>query len=306
MLVGLSTGDDAGVYLLDEKTALVQTLDFISPVVDDPFTFGKIAAANSLSDVYAMGGRPLTAMNILCFPACDVEKEDIPAILAGALEKVLEAGAALVGGHTVESRELFFGLSVTGTANPGKLFTNRGARPGDLLVLTKPLGAGMLATAVKGGLAKPEHAEKMALSMARLNRLPAESMARHGATAATDVTGFGLAGHALGICRESFVDILVNWEKVPLLEGAKEAYLSGLVPAGAYANLSTYARKVVNERCDSAETNLLACDPQTSGGLLIAIPEEGAKRLLDEIGREFPGSAVIGEILEGEGLLRIE
>lgn len=306
MLVGLHTGDDAGVYRLAEDLALVQTVDFITPVVDDPYLFGQIAAANSLSDVYAMGGEPLTALNVVCYPACDLSTEALGEILAGGASKIAEAGASLVGGHTVDNPELVYGLSVTGRVDPRRLLTNAGARPGDLLVLTEPLGLGMVSTAVKAGLASEEAARQMGEVMARLNRLAAKWLPEFGATAATDVTGFGLAGHALALCRESRLGARLRWEAVPLLSGARQAAALGLIPAGAYRNRDAYAPRLRLEVADADTVSLLLCDPQTSGGLLVALPADRAEayaaRLRDE---GLAGTAVVGECAEGDGRLTV-
>lgn len=306
MLVGLHTGDDAGVYRLAEDLALVQTVDFITPVVDDPYLFGQIAAANSLSDVYAMGGEPLTALNVVCYPACDLSTEALGEILAGGASKIAEAGASLVGGHTVDNPELVYGLSVTGRVDPRRLLTNAGARPGDLLVLTEPLGLGMVSTAVKAGLASEEAARQMGEVMARLNRLAAKWLPEFGATAATDVTGFGLAGHALALCRESRLGARLRWEAVPLLSGARQAAALGLIPAGAYRNRDAYAPRLRLEVADADTVSLLLCDPQTSGGLLVALPADRAEayaaRLRDE---GLAGAAVVGECAEGDGRLTV-
>lgn len=304
VLVGLQTGDDAGVYLLNSDTALVQTVDFITPVVDDPYTFGAIAAANSLSDVYAMGGIPLTAMNVLLFPKCDLEPDDVSAILAGGADKVAEAGAALIGGHTVDNPELVYGLSVTGTVRPGKIVTNAGAKAGDALILTKAIGAGMVATAVKAGLADPAHEAEMTASMTMLNRKAGETMLKYGVLAATDITGFGLAGHALAVARESGVDLEFTWEAVPKFAGALPAMNMGLVAAGAYANLERYRPFLETALPAAEEIYLLACDPQTSGGLLIACPEKNAAGLLDELTGSGVPSALVGRVGEGRGKVR--
>lgn len=307
MLVGLHTGDDAGVYLLDDNRALVQTVDFITPVVDDPFLFGRIAAANSLSDVWAMGGRPLTALNVVCYPACDVPPRVLAEILAGGSRAVREAGASLLGGHTVDNPELVYGLAVTGLVDPARLLTNAGARPGDRLVLTKPLGLGLLSTAVKAGLADPTHARAMGEVMAALNRTAGELLAEFGARAATDVTGFGLAGHALAVARESRVDLAVAWGAVPVLPGAREALRLGLVPAGAYRNRDAYRDRLELAVPQADDASVLLCDPQTSGGLLAALPparaEAYAARLRDE---GVAWASVVGEVRPGTGRLRLE
>ena len=306
VVVGLHTGDDAGVYRLSDDLALVLTVDFITPVVDDPFLFGQIAAANSLSDVYAMGGLPVAAMNVLCCPLCELGTDALGEILAGGASKVREAGAALVGGHTVENPELVYGLSVTGRVDPRRVFTNAGARPGDLLVLTEPLGLGLVSTAVKAGMAEGEDEKAMGEVMARLNRLAARWLVEFGATAVTDVTGFGLVGHLLGICRESRVDAVVRWADVPVLAGARKALELGLIPAGAYRNRDTYAAKTEISTPASADVALLLGDPQTSGGLLVALPSDlaypYARRLVEE---GLPQARVVGEVTAGEGWLRV-
>jgi len=300
VLVGLHTGDDAGVYRLDPERALIQTVDFITPVVDDPYLFGQIAAANSISDVYAMGGRPLTALNVLCYPSCDLQATVVAEILAGGASKVREAGASLLGGHTVDNPELVYGLSVTGVIAPEGILANAGARPGDLLVLTKPLGLGVLSTAVKAGLAATEHGRAMGEVMATLNRCAAEHLKEFGARAVTDITGFGLAGHALAIARESRVELRVRWAEVPLLPGAEDALRLGLVPAGAYRNRDAYAEQLRVGGADADSLSLLLCDPQTSGGLLVALPEEGAEGYVTRLREEGVGWAgVIGEVREG-------
>jgi len=304
VLIGLHTGDDAGVRLLDERTALVQTVDFISPVVDDPYTFGQIAAANSLSDVYAMGGAPITALNVLAFPCKELSREEVTAILQGGADKVAEAGGALLGGHTVESPELFYGLSVTGLVDPAKLISNANARPGDKLILTKPLGAGMVSTAVKGGMASPSHTAEMVRSMTTLNKKAAEAMSAVGVRCATDITGFGLIGHAAGIARESKVSLIFEWERVPLLPGAKEAFSLGMVAAGAYANRERWQGVVEVTAKNPEETLLYAADPQTSGGLLISVAPQEAERLLEEIkSTGTPGAAIVGEVASGDASL---
>lgn len=306
VLVGLHTGDDAGVYRLAEDLALVQTVDFITPVVDSPYLYGQIAAANSLSDVYAMGGIPLTGLNILCYPACELGPGLVGEVLAGGASKVREAGASLVGGHTVDNPELLYGLSVTGRVDPRRILTNAGARPGDLLVLTEPLGLGVVATAAMAGLADPAGERLAGEVMARLNRLPARWLADFGARAATDVTGFGLAGHALAVCRQSGVGIRIDWGAVPLLPGALDAVRLGLVPAGAYRNREAYGRRLSVSRDDADAVTVLLCDPQTSGGLLVALPADRAEPYAARLREEgIPSAAVVGEVLAGEGGLSV-
>ena len=236
LLVGLETSDDAGVYRLTPEIALIQTVDFFTPVVNDPYTFGQIAAANALSDVYAMGGRPLTALNIVCYPSKTVPQEVLLAILTGGLDKIHEAGALLVGGHSVDDTELKYGLSVTGVVHPDKVLTNGGARVGDKLILTKPLGTGVIATAMKGRLASPEAAAAAIEVMTALNRLPAACLETATLHAVTDITGFGLLGHALEMATASQVEITFFAHQVPVLAAAREYAAMGLVPGGSFAN----------------------------------------------------------------------
>ncbi len=280
LLVGRETSDDAGVYRLSGQVALVQTIDFITPIVDDPYDFGRIAAANALSDVYAMGGRPLTAMNIVCFPVKEMDKAVLGEILRGGLEKVHEAGAVLVGGHSVEDPEIKYGLSVTGLVHPDRVLRNSGAGPGDAFILTKPLGTGILATAIKAGLISDDARRQAIETMATLNRRAAEIMEAYPVSSCTDVTGFGLLGHALEVATASKVAITLFARGVPLLPQVQDAVGMGLVPAGSFANRNFCEDKILGkERIDPVLLDILA-DAQTSGGLLISIPQEGASDLL--------------------------
>lgn len=283
LLVGRETSDDAGVYRLSDDVALVQTLDFITPVVNDPYQFGRIAAANSLSDVYAMGGRPLTAMNIVCFPVRTMDKALLREILRGGLDAIHEAGAALVGGHSVEDPEIKYGLSVTGLVHPGKVLTNAGVEDGDAIVLTKPLGTGILVTAMKAGLAS-DSAQKQAIeTMATLNRRAAEIMVAYSVHACTDVTGFGLLGHLQEMAVASKVAITVAAESVPLLPDVMEFVQMGFVPAGSFSNRNFCAHRIRrSEAVDPLLLDILA-DAQTSGGLLIALPEKVASSLVRDL-----------------------
>ena len=286
-----TTGDDAGVYRLDEKTALVQTVDFFTPVVDDPFAFGQIAAANALSDVYAMGGRPLTALSIAAFPEQDFPPEWAAAIVEGGAAKLGEAGCALLGGHSVRDPEIKFGYAITGLVDPGAMMTNAGARAGDQLVLTKPLGTGILATALKAGEAPAAAIAASSRSMATLNGRAAAVASRHGVRAATDITGFGLLGHAANVARESAVSLLVRANELPLLEGALERALR-FQAGGLKANRKQFEPAVEWRERPSPELEAILFDPQTSGGLLLALPEAQAKGFLDEL----PEARVIGEV----------
>jgi len=297
LLVGMETADDAGVYRLSDEIALIQTVDFFTPIVNDPYLFGQIAAANALSDVYAMGGRPLTAMNILCVSLKMVAKADLAAILRGGLDKVHEAGALLVGGHSVEDQELKYGLSVTGVVHPERLLTNAGAQVGDRLILTKPLGTGILATASKGGLATPAAEAEAAEVMRTLNRIPADVLAAAQIHAATDITGFGLFGHALEMARGSRVTMTISAGQVPMLPAALEFAAMGLIPAGSFANRRFCERHLqVAPGVDPLLLDLMS-DAQTNGGLLLAVAAEAAPDIVRRFQEEgLTAAAVIGEV----------
>jgi selenide,water dikinase len=297
LIVGYDLADDAGVFRLNADTALIQTLDFFTPIVNDPYTFGLIAAANALSDVYAMGGRPITAMNILCFPVGTLDRSYAVRILEGGFAKVRESGAALVGGHSVDDVELKYGLSVTGLVHPDRVVTNAGARPGQALVLTKPLGTGIIATAVKGGLASAESEAAMIENMIALNRSGGEAAADFGVTGGTDVTGFGLVGHALEMARASGVCLAVDSERVPALPDALNYAAMGLVPAGTWANQKHCADSVRIEPGVKPEMISLLADAQTSGGLLLAVPVDRVDAFLARLHQgDAPAATVIGEV----------
>jgi selenide,water dikinase len=298
LLVGIETSDDAGVYKLTDDVALVQTLDFFTPIVNDPYHFGRIAAANALSDVYAMGARPLTAMNIVCFPIADMPKEVLKEILRGGLEKIHEAGAVLVGGHSVDDQELKFGLSVTGLVHPEKILTNKGTKVGDQLILTKPVGTGIVATAIKGKLASQKALDTMIDVASTINDKASQVMQKYETHACTDVTGFGLGGHLLEMARASHVEIAINTEKIPMLSEAKEYALMGLIPAGTYATKHFCEHMV--EIKPGLETILmdLIFDPQTSGGLIISIGQDNADACVRElIDKGVKSAAVIAEVI---------
>jgi selenide,water dikinase len=291
LLVGRETFDDAGVFLLAPDLALVQTVDFFAPIVDDPYLFGQIAAANALSDVYAMGGEPLTALNIVGFPAGKLPLEVLGRILQGGQDKVHEAGAFVVGGHTIIDEELKFGVAVTGRAHPDHLLANDAARPGDRLVLTKALGTGLLATAEKQGLIDAAEADALHASMRALNAEASRAALALGVRCATDVTGFGLLGHASHVARASGVTVVIEAGAVPALPGALRAWRGGLRTAGAERNLAYLAERVAWDGA-SDERRALLLDPQTSGGLLVAVP---ADRVADYVSR-VSGAVVVGEI----------
>lgn len=299
MLTGIEGSEDAGVYKLTNDLAIVQTIDFFTPIVDDPRVFGRAAAANSLSDVYAMGGRPVTAMNVVCFPTRTLGVETLRNILEGGMEILREAGVALVGGHSVEDDEPKYGLSVTGIVHPEKIMTNSGLRPGDKLILTKAVGTGIIATAIKGGLASAESIEAMVRSMCTLNRKASEVAVLLGVRACTDVTGFGLAGHLVEMARASKCRVRIQAETVPDLHGALEAASMGLIPAGAHANRKHFSAWISVDPGLALDRADLMFDPQTSGGLLMGIPggqvEEAIGLLLSE------GVAPVAEIGEVSG-----
>jgi len=291
LLVGSETFDDAGVFRLSDDLALVQTVDFFAPIVDDPFDFGQIAAANALSDVYAMGGQPLTAMNIVAFPTKDLPLDVLSEILAGGQEKVHEAGALIVGGHTVIDTELKYGLAVTGRAHPDFLLTNAGAKAGDKLVLTKPIGNGILATAGKRGKLSTDSQRAMLAAMKELNGRASRAALAIGSRCATDITGFGLLGHASHIARASSVTLAIDVEAVPLLPGARDAAAAGMVTDGAKRN-GDYLRELVRWNAGDDLDRALFFDPQTSGGLLVCV---SSPRTADYLSR-VEGAVIIGEV----------
>ena len=301
VLVGLETSDDAGVYLLDSERALIQTLDFFTPIVDDPYEYGQIAAANSLSDVYAMGGTPLTAMNIVCFPMNDYPKEWLVEILRGGADKVAESGALLLGGHTVNDETIKFGLSVTGIAHPREITANNRARVGDVLVLTKAIGTGIVTTALKRGTADPDDVQVAIRSMKTLNAAAQRAMVRAGAQCATDVTGFGLLGHLFEMVDGSQVTAEVDAGAVPFLPGALRYAEDGVNTGGGRNNASYLGDRLRFDPAVPESVRVACCDPQTSGGLLITIPAERACTLLQELEHEgVVVRAVIGRIINGD------
>jgi len=302
LLVGRETFDDAGVYLLSDDVALVQTVDFFAPIVDDPYDFGQIAAANALSDVYAMGGQPVTALNIVAFPTGTMPLSVLTEILRGGQDKVHEAGAHIAGGHSITDSELKYGLSVTGRAHPSFLLTNANAKPGDVLILTKPIGTGILSTALKRSSAGDERmaaivtdtvARAMIDGMKKLNGTASRAALAVSAKCATDVTGFGLLGHASHIARASNVTLRIHSQSVRILEGAREAFLAGATNDGLKRNQS-YLEPLVEWKLDDPVMKALLCDPQTSGGLLVSVPRERASQYLSRVDESFE----IGEVSE--------
>lgn len=298
LLVGLEKPDDAGVYKLRDDLAIIQTVDFFTPIADDPYVFGQIAVANALSDVYAMGGKPLTAMNLVCFPIKTMDISVLREILKGGLEKMREAGVVLVGGHSVQDEELKYGLSVTGVIHPDRLITAAGAKAGDKLILTKPLGTGIVNTALKGGLARPETVARVTRYMVALNDKAAELMQEISANACTDITGFGLLGHACEMAQNSQVGMRIHAALVPMFAEAVEFARMGLVPGGTQRNREFRSGMVELARELPDYMSDILFDPQTSGGLLISVSPEKADLLLARLHEGgVPESCIIGEVV---------
>ena len=293
MLVGFDTLDDAGVYLLEDDLALIQTLDFFTPMVDDAYLFGQVAAANALSDIYAMGGRPLTAMNIVCFPNCE-DYSILRDIIRGGVDKVKEAGALLVGGHSVDDNVPKYGLAVTGVVHPRKLIRNNGLQAGDILFLTKPLGSGIIATAIKAEMASVSVVEEAGRWMAALNRAAAEAAVDVGVQGGTDITGFGLLGHLVEMTEASGVSAEVFAEQLYFMQEALEYASMGLIPGGAYANRDYLGTRVTVEGNVDGAVKDVAYAPETSGGLLLGVPEDKADDMVEALTRRGVSYAVIG------------
>ena len=299
LLVGTETGDDAAVYQLNEHIALIMTVDFFPPITDDPYEYGTIAAANSLSDVYAMGGTPIVALNIVGFPAA-LDKDILGEILRGGYAKAAEANCIIAGGHTVDDPEPKYGLSVVGLVEPGQQVTNAGARPGDVLILTKAIGTGIITTAGKQGVADPAVLRGAVTTMATLNRAAAEAMTRVGVHACTDITGFGLMGHLRGMVRGSQVAARIQLGQVPVLPGTWDLLARGVLPGGTHRNRQSVAGSVQWHADLSDNEQLLLCDAQTSGGLLISVAADKKDQLLAElVANGVSNPAVVGEITEG-------
>lgn len=298
LIVGIDQPDDAGVYKVTDDLAIIQTVDFFTPVVDDPYCFGQIAAANALSDVYAMGGIPKTAMNIVGFPLKQMDISILRQILEGGLDKMREANVVLVGGHSVEDKELKYGLSVTGFIHPDRVLTKKGLGVGDKLILTKPLGTGIVNTAIKAGLASDDLTETVTQLMVTLNKGAAEIMANYPVHACTDITGFGLLGHLAEMLVDSECGIRLRSDQIPVIPEAIEFGEMGLIPAGAYRNREF--REAMTDISSAVPRVLrdIFFDPQTSGGLLICVPQEHAEDLLDELrDKDMEASAIIGEVI---------
>lgn len=307
LIVGLDTADDAAVYKINDDLAIIQTLDFFTPVVDDPYTFGQIAAANSLSDIYAMGGDPTLCMNIVCFPDC-LEPEVLSEILKGGLDKVEEAGALLVGGHSVSDDEPKYGLSITGFVNPEKVLTNDNAKVGDVLIITKPIGLGIINTALKGDIADKKSYKEAVEVMSTLNKFGKEAvLGIRGVNAVTDITGFGLLGHTLEMAEGSNVSININYRDVPIIDKSLEYARMGLVPAGTYANKKYIGDKVYFDSHVPEDIKDVLYDPQTSGGLLISVSKDDSKKVLDRLKNSNISYGIIGEVQEqGKNLITVK
>lgn len=298
VLVDFKGNDDAGVYLLTPELALVHTLDFITPVVNDPYLFGQIAAANSLSDIFAMGARVQTALNIVTYDSCHLSHQDLTWILKGGADKVREAGGVVLGGHTIMDLEMKYGLAVTGLVDPRKIIRNNTVRPGDRLILTKPLGIGVITTALKADMASPEAVEEATTVMTTLNKMAAEQAVSTGISAMTDITGFGLIGHLSEMLSIDY-SAIIHYSQIPILTAAYELADMGLFPGGTIRNRNFYKKLVAlqNNFLDEAEIMLLY-DAQTSGGLLISVPAGKAEKLVDDIRTTgYEECAIIGEII---------
>lgn len=297
-MLGSEDWSDAGIYRLNDNTALVQSVDFFTPIVDDPYDFGKIAVANSLSDIYAVGGKPLLALNIVCFPIKDMDKTILREILRGGLDKLNEAGVIMLGGHSVEDPEIKYGVAVTGIVHPERFVTNRGAKKGDLLVITKPIGTGILSTALKGKLLDRETMKCLIDTMERLNKKASELMMDIGVNGCTDITGFGLLGHCLEMARASKVTIRIFKDKIPLFPKVYDFASMGIVPAGGRRNINYCDKLVEKGNTDPITLDILG-DPQTSGGLLISLPEKSAEVLVSRLKEEkHKEVSIIGEVIK--------
>ena len=298
LLVGFDTSDDAAVYKINNEKAIIQTLDFFTPIVNDPYNFGKIAAANALSDIYAMGGKATLALNIVGFPNC-LDKSILKEILRGGADKVVEAGAVLIGGHSIEDEEPKYGLSVTGEVSPEKIITNKDAKVGDILVLTKPLGSGILATALKADLLSKSQIENTIFNMQELNKIASEIMVKYKVSACTDVTGFGLLGHLYEMAKGSEVSMQINFDKLNIMPGVYENAEMGIIPAGAYENRSYIGDNVFFEKNIKEVQKDILFDPQTSGGLVIAIDPNDLNDFVDELDKNLKTKfSIIGKVKE--------
>lgn len=298
LLVGNESSDDAGIYQLTDEIALVQTVDYFTPVVDDPYLFGQIAAANALSDVYAMGGTPRTVLNIVGFPIKKLGHEVLTQILAGAQNKVMEAGAITVGGHSIDDAEPKFGLSVTGVVHPKEYWTNKGAKTGDVLVLTKPIGTGIITTGIKRQSVTKEQEAEVTASMSMLNKKAADVLKQYQVNAVTDITGFGLLGHAFEMAKGSHATLHLTYSSIPQLPGTKELAEAGVIPGGTKANHLWLHDKVSYDSELTLEEQLILCDAITSGGLLVSMPSDQAHKYVNELNGHDVRAWLIGEVAE--------
>lgn len=305
LLVGIESSDDAGIFKLNDDLALVQTVDIITPIVDDPETFGKIAAANSISDIYAMGATPRTALNICCFPINKIPEKFLEQILWGACQVLEESGCLVLGGHTIEDEEVKFGLSVSGFVHPNKILRNNTGKPGDILVLTKPLGTGIVSTAIKAGMASEQDASEIYRSMTTLNKTASEIIGSVGANACTDVTGFGLIGHLMEMVSNTELGVEIESEKIPFFSSVFEHLENGMLPGGAGANQKYYSKYV---EVGSSVNDLIVSgmyDPQTSGGLLAAVPQKNIDKLIKEFSERNLFFSLIGTFNRNQEKIKI-
>ena len=298
LIVGIETADDAGVYRLSDTLALVQTVDFFTPIVDDPFDYGRISALNSINDVWAMGGTPLTALAVTCFTKKGVDFSILGEIMRGGLQVLTENGVALVGGHSVDNQQIMFGYAVTGVIDPARVVTNRAARPGDALILTKPVGTGVVSTGIKFGKASEGVTRASLDTMLLSGREAARLMVAAGASAATDVTGFALLGHAWELARASGVTLEIDSASVPLIRGALELAAAGMLTSGDKSNRRYVGEDVLLDEGVSKELSSLLFDPQTAGGLLISVAAERASDLLASLRGRYPGASLVGRVTE--------
>lgn len=307
LIVGIETADDAGVYRLSDNLALVLTVDFFTPIVDDPFDYGRIAALNSINDVWAMGGTPVAALAVTCFPKKGVDFSILGEIMRGGLQVLSENGVALAGGHSVDNQQIMFGYAVTGTINPSRVVTNRGARPGDLLILTKPIGTGVISTGIKFGKASEEMMEASLSTMLLAGREAARLMVEAGAHAATDITGFALLGHAWEMARGSGVTLEIQSSHVPTIPGALELAAQGLLTSGDKTNRGYVGHDVKLGEEITDELSSILFDPQTAGGLLISIAQDRAEELLSQLRVKYKEASIIGRAVElGPHLLDVK
>ena len=297
-MVGFDKADDAGVYRLRDDLAIVQTVDFFTPIVDDPFVYGQIAALNSINDVWAMAGTPLTALAITCFPKKGVDPAILGEIMRGGLETLNKYGVTLIGGHSVDSEQIMFGYAVTGVIDPAKIATNAGARPGDVIILTKPIGTGVISTGIKFEKTTPEVAASSVATMLTPGKYAAEAMREFGVKGATDVTGFALLGHAWEMARASSVTILIEPANVPLLDGALDLATAGVITGADKTNREYVGDDIEIDQSVSKEMRRLLYDPQTAGGMLIAIPPKLAPDLLARLRENYPRADVIGRVTD--------